>query len=168
MRFSPIYSGTFRVAKSINSAMVYAYFEIGKLIVENEQRGDYLRHDRCGEPARQVDSLLFERLALSRDKKEVKTLAEKGQILEKPGNLTLKVFDLRIINYLGNELPDRVRNCICDVLIELFWNFKLVEIQGKQVDQNRLYHSELKAFRLTSLGQKVLSIVTPPPSRQVS
>ncbi|OGC21530.1 hypothetical protein A2291_02675 [candidate division WOR-1 bacterium RIFOXYB2_FULL_42_35] len=27
------------VARSINSAMVYAYFEIGKLIIENEQHG---------------------------------------------------------------------------------------------------------------------------------
>ena len=75
----------------------------------------------------------------------------------------IELFDLRIINYLGNELPSRVRDCICDVLIEPFWNFKLVEIKGKEIDQNRLYPSELKAFRLTGLGQKVLSIVMLSP-----
>ena len=37
---------------------------------------------------RQIDSSLFERLALSRDKKEILTLAEKGHIITNPEDLT--------------------------------------------------------------------------------
>lgn len=47
---------------------------------------------------RQFNSGIYERLALSRDKKGVKALAQKGQIVEKPGDL-LK--DPYILEFLG-------------------------------------------------------------------
>jgi predicted nuclease of restriction endonuclease-like (RecB) superfamily len=50
------------------------------------------------ELCRQFDSSLYERLALSRDKKGVKALAEKGQIIEKPEDL---MKDPYVLEFLG-------------------------------------------------------------------
>lgn len=47
---------------------------------------------------RQMDSLLYERLALSKNKKKVKELARKGQIIEKPEDA---VKDPYILEFLG-------------------------------------------------------------------
>ncbi len=47
---------------------------------------------------RQIDSLLYERLCLSRDKKEVFELSKKGQIIEKPKDL---IKDPYILECLG-------------------------------------------------------------------
>ncbi len=47
---------------------------------------------------RQINSLLFERLALSRDKEKVKALAEQGQILASPRDL---VKDPYVLEFLG-------------------------------------------------------------------
>jgi hypothetical protein len=51
---------------------------------------------------RQFDTALFERLVLSRDKKGVKALSEKGQLIEKPKD-TIK--DPYILDFLG--LPEK-------------------------------------------------------------
>ena len=47
---------------------------------------------------RQFDSALFERLALSRDKKGVKELAEKGQLIEKPADALKSHY---VLEFLG-------------------------------------------------------------------
>lgn len=47
---------------------------------------------------RQMDSGLFERLALSKDKKKVKQLAEKGQLIEKPEDVIKSPY---ILEFLG-------------------------------------------------------------------
>ncbi|OQY08638.1 MAG: hypothetical protein B6I28_04545 [Fusobacteriia bacterium 4572_132] len=52
---------------------------------------------------RQIDSALYERLALSRKKEEVKKLSTKGQIIEKSKDL---IKDPYILEFLGlEEMP---------------------------------------------------------------
>lgn len=165
---------------SINQTMVYTYFEIGKIIIEEEQKGQkraeygkqlikklsqklikefgkgfsqrnleqmrqfYLTYSKTQtlsaefrlswshylfltridnenerkfyeieafdnswslrDIQRQFDSALFERLVLSRDKKGIKKLSEKGQIIINPED-TLK--DPYILEFLG--LPEETR-----------------------------------------------------------
>lgn len=165
---------------SINQTMVYTYFEIGKIIIEEEQKGQkraeygkqlikklsqklikefgkgfsqrnleqmrqfYLTYSKTQtlsaefrlswshylfltridnenerkfyeieafdnswslrDLQRQFDSALFERLVLSRDKKGIKKLSEKGQIIINPED-TLK--DPYILEFLG--LPEETR-----------------------------------------------------------
>lgn len=184
---------------SINQTMVYTYFEIGKIIIEEEQKGQkraeygkqlikqlsqklvkefgkgfskrnleqmrlfYLTYSKTQtlsaefrlswshylfltridnederkfyeieafennwslrELKRQFDSALFERLVLSRDKKEVKKLSEKGQIIKNPED-TLK--DPYILEFLG--LPEETRYSETDLeqkLIDKLENFLL-------------------------------------------
>ncbi len=165
------------VVQAVNKTMVYTYFEIGRMIVEEEQNGKeraeygkqilkelssklnsefekgfslrnleqmrqfYLTYSKTQtlsaefnlswshylklmridnederkyyqieayennwslrELQRQFDSALYERLVLSRDKKAIKELSEKGQVLEKPKD-TLK--DPYILEFVG--LPE--------------------------------------------------------------
>lgn len=184
---------------SINQTMVYTYFEIGKIIIEEEQKGQkraeygkqiikelsqklikefgkgfsqrnleqmrqfYLAYSNTQalsaefrlswshylfltridnenerkfyeieaiesnwslrELQRQFDSALFERLVLSRDKKDVKKLSEKGQIIKNPQD-TLK--DPYILEFLG--LPEETRYSETDLeqkLIDKLENFLL-------------------------------------------
>ncbi len=86
------------VKKAANLAMVYSYFEVGRMIVEEEQNGEnraqygkyilkelaeYLK-DNFGKgysvtnlkQMRQFDSGLYERLALSRDKDKIVQLSQ--------------------------------------------------------------------------------------------
>ncbi len=85
---------------------------------------------------RQFDTSLFERLVLSRDKKGIKKLSEKGQIIEKPKD-TVK--DPYILEFLGlqeesryseTELEQKIIDKLEHFLLELGKGFTFV---GRQV-----------------------------------
>ncbi len=85
---------------------------------------------------RQFDTALFERLVLSRDKKGVKALSEKGQLIEKPKD-TIK--DPYILDFLGlpekskyseTELEQKIIDKLEHFLLELGKGFTFV---GRQV-----------------------------------
>jgi predicted nuclease of restriction endonuclease-like (RecB) superfamily len=85
---------------------------------------------------RQYDSALFERLVLSRDKKGIKQLSEKGQIIEKAED-TLK--DPYILEFVGlpeetkyseNELEQKLIDKLEHFLLELGKGFAFI---GRQV-----------------------------------
>jgi hypothetical protein len=84
-----------RAWQAINTAMVTAYWEIGRVIVQEEQRGaaraEYEAEAVSArwstrELACQINSLLFERLALSRDKDGAMALAQKGHEIREPAD----------------------------------------------------------------------------------
>ncbi len=85
---------------------------------------------------RQINSALFERLALSRDKEGVKQLAAQGQIIEKPQDV---IKDPYILEFLGLEeatkyseeqLETRILDHLQQFLLELGKGFTFV---GRQV-----------------------------------
>ena len=200
------------VVQTVNKTMVYTYFEIGKMIVEEEQNGEerarygkqilkelstrlksefgkgfsqrnleqmrqfYLTYSKTQTPSaefnlswshylnlmridnvderkyyeieafknnwslrelqRQFDSALYERLVLSRDKKAVKELSEKGQVLEKPKD-TLK--DPYILEFIGlpenskyseTDLEQRIIDKLEHFLLELGKGYAFI---GRQV-----------------------------------
>lgn len=85
---------------------------------------------------RQIDSALYERLVLSRDKEEVKTLSIKGQILEKPKDI---IKDPYILEFLGlNEISNYSENTLETAIISHIEKF-IMELgkgflfQGRQV-----------------------------------
>ena len=90
------------VAHTANLAMVHTYFEVGRMIVEDEQAGQARAAAQnqwsLREMQRQMDTALFERLALSRDKESVLALAAEGQKMEHPKDL-LK--DPLVLEFLG-------------------------------------------------------------------
>lgn len=85
---------------------------------------------------RQIDSALYERLVLSRDKEKVIELSKKGQLIEKPQDI---VKDPYILEFLGldekstyseNELETAIINHIEKFIMELGKGFLF---QGRQV-----------------------------------
>ena len=85
---------------------------------------------------RQIDSALYERLALSRDKEKVKELAFKGQIIEKPKDIIKNPY---ILEFLGleeksghseNDLETAIINHLEKFIMELGKGFLF---QGRQV-----------------------------------
>lgn len=74
---------------------------------------------------RQSDSGLFERLALSKDKKKVKQLAEKGQIIEKPEDVIKSPYILEFLGleekatYTESDLETAIINKIEHFLLEM-------------------------------------------------
>ncbi len=118
---------------------------------------------------RQFDSSLYERLALSRDKAEVKALAQKGQIVEKPEDMIKDPYVLEFIGlpelpqYSESELEQRLIDHLQTFLLELGKGFTFV---GRQVrftfDEQHFrvdlvfYNRLLRAFVLIDLKRGTL------------
>ena len=85
---------------------------------------------------RQTDSALYERLVLSRDKEKVKSLALKGQIIEKPEDVVKDPYILEFLgleeqnSYSENRLETEIINNLEKFLLELGKGFTFV---GRQV-----------------------------------
>ena len=85
---------------------------------------------------RQIDSALYERLILSRDKEKVKELAFKGQVIEKPEDVVKDPYILEFLgleeqsNYSENRLETEIINNLEKFLLELGKGFTFV---GRQV-----------------------------------
>lgn len=113
---------------------------------------------------RQFDSSLYERLALSKDKKNIKELALQGQIIEKPEDLIKDPYILEFTGlpelpqYSESELEQRLIDNLQKFLLELGKGFTFV---GRQVrltfDEEHyyvdlvFYNRLLKAFVLIDL-----------------
>ena len=241
-----------RTVTAVNTAMVYTYYEIGRMIVEDEQQGEqraeygatmlkkvaerltrkfgkgfsltnlkqmrsfylvytmqslekgqtasdqlhftlswshYLKLMRIENPSerrfyeieatennwslrelqRQFDSSLYERLALSKDKKGVKSLAQKGQKIEKPEDVVKDPYVLEFLGlkelpqYSESELEQRLIDHLQTFLLELGKGFTFV---GRQVrftfDEQHFrvdlvfYNRLLRAFVLIDLKRGTL------------
>jgi len=107
---------------------------------------------------RQINSLLFERLALSRDKKGVKELAQKGHEIHQPSDLIKDPYVLEFTGlpqhdkYLETDLESALIEKLQDFLLELGKGFAFmgrqqrITLDGKHfyidlVFYNRLTHS---------------------------
>ena len=198
-----------KVVTTVNQTMVLTYFEIGKMIVEEEQKGEnraeygkkilkilskkltekykkgfsltnlkqirsfylvysekgqtvsdqfklswshYIKLSRISNPderkfyeieavknnwslrelERQFDSALYTRLSLSRDKKKVLELSQKGQIIEKPQDLIKDPYILEFIglpeqsSYSESKLEEKLISKLENFLLELGNGFTFV------------------------------------------
>ncbi|MCI0639527.1 MAG: PDDEXK nuclease domain-containing protein [Gemmataceae bacterium] len=219
-----------RAYQAINSAMVQAYWEVGRVIVEEEQRGsnkagygkrllaelssrlksdfgrgfdpsnlsmmrafyltypifDALRQElswthyrillRVEKPEarsfyenesinarwstreleRQVGSLLFERLALSRDKKGVRALADKGHEIQEPADLVKDPYVLEFAGlpmnerYLEADLEKALLDKLQSFLLELGKGFAFMARQQRITLDGKHYFIDLVFYnRLT-------------------
>lgn len=227
-----------QVAKTINTILVKTYWEIGKRIIEYEQKGEkradygeellrrlskdlkskygkgfsrsnlqymrllYIEYPKCQtlsgklswshyvellsvtddlargfyekqcikenwsvrEIKRQVNSALFERTALSKDKKGVLELAKKGQVIEKEEDIIKDPYVLEFLKipekyqYTEKELEQRLINNLQMFLLELGKGFAFVSRQYRITLNNNhfyvdlvFYHTILKCFVLIDL-----------------
>jgi predicted nuclease of restriction endonuclease-like (RecB) superfamily len=113
---------------------------------------------------RQCDSALYQRLVLSRDKKEIKELSEKGLIIEKPKDTLKDPYVLEFIGlpentkYSESELEERLIDKLEHFLLELGKGFTFVARQKRiTIDEKHFrvdlvfYNRILKSFVLIDL-----------------
>lgn len=113
---------------------------------------------------RQMKSMLFHRLALSKDKEGVLKLATEGHQVEKPEDLIKDPFVLEFLNipeqyqYLENELEDKIISNLQQFIMEMGKGFAFIgrqyrmSIGGKHFHLDLLfYHRILKCFVLIDL-----------------
>ncbi|OFX27429.1 MAG: hypothetical protein A2033_03205 [Bacteroidetes bacterium GWA2_31_9] len=121
-------------------------------------------HWSVRELKRQMKSSLFERIALSKDKKGVMKLSKGGHIVEKPEDLIKDPFVLEFLNipeqyqYLENELEEQIISKLQQFIMELGKGFAFIgrqyrmSIGGKHFRLDLLfYHRILKCFVLIDL-----------------
>jgi len=106
-------------------------------------------HWSIRELERQINSMLFERLALSRDKKGVLKLAEKGQIITRAQDA---VKDPYILEFLGvpekhqlneKEIEQKVIDNMQAFLLELGKGFSFVGRQFRMTLNNKHFYVDL-------------------------
>ncbi|OGR25224.1 MAG: hypothetical protein A2277_08470 [Desulfobacterales bacterium RIFOXYA12_FULL_46_15] len=113
---------------------------------------------------RQIASLLFERLALSRDKQGVLELARKGQEIRQPSDLVKDPYVLEFVGlrqedrFLEKELEQALINRLKDFLLELSKGFAFmarqqrISLDGKHFYINLVFYNRLtRSFVLIDL-----------------
>lgn len=101
---------------------------------------------------RQMDSMLYERLALSRNKKKVKSLALKGQIIEKPEDAIKDPYILEFLGlkeeseYTESQLEQAVIDKLQHFLLEMGKGFTFVARQKRITMINRHYFIDLVLY----------------------
>jgi len=98
---------------------------------------------------RQINSMLFERLALSKDTKAVMKMAKKGQIIEKPEDAIKDPYILEFLNlkeetsYTESQLEQALIDKLQYFLLELGKGFTFVARQKRITITNRHYYIDL-------------------------
>ena len=119
---------------------------------------------------RQVDSCLYERLALSRDKEGVRELSQKGQVIEKPMDAIKNPYVLNFLElrederYSEKDLENRIINKLQDFLLELGKGFTFVKRQMRLTFDDQHFYADLvfynrilKCFVVIDLKTKSLT-----------
>jgi len=101
---------------------------------------------------RQMDSLLYERLCLSKNKKKLKELACKGQIIEKPQDIVKEPYILEFLGlkeekeYTESDLEQAVLEKLQRFLLEMGKGFTFVARQKRITINNRHYFIDLVLY----------------------
>lgn len=131
----------FPISTTVSSKLSWSYYLELIKIEEETKRNFYLQETinsrwSVRELQRQKDSLLYERLALSKDKEKVLELAQKGQVLREGKDLIKDPFVLEFLDikentkYLETDLEKNILEHLKEFLLELGKGFMFV---GSQV-----------------------------------
>jgi predicted nuclease of restriction endonuclease-like (RecB) superfamily len=133
---------TYRITKSpISQSLTWTHF-LHLMRIDNDAERSFYEVETVKnnwsvrEMSRQINSSLFERLSLSKDKQEVLNLSEKGQIIDKPADLikdpyVLEFLQLPELNrYSESELEAAIIDKLEHFLLELGKGFTFA---GRQV-----------------------------------
>jgi predicted nuclease of restriction endonuclease-like (RecB) superfamily len=101
---------------------------------------------------RQMDSMLYERLCLSKDKKKVKELSRKGQVIQKPEDAIKDPYILEFLGlkeetrYTESQLEQAVIDKLQHFLLEMGKGFTFVARQKRITMINRHYFIDLVLY----------------------
>ncbi|MFH0947393.1 MAG: PDDEXK nuclease domain-containing protein [Elusimicrobiota bacterium] len=129
----------FRILMRIDDELARSFYEIE--IVKNNWS--------TRELDRQINSLLFERIALSKDKKGVLKLSQKGQVIEKPEDAIKSPYILEFLGipeksyYVEKQLEQKLIDHLHDFVLELGKGFTFVARQKRITIDNEHYYIDL-------------------------
>jgi predicted nuclease of restriction endonuclease-like (RecB) superfamily len=98
---------------------------------------------------RQINSLLFERLSLSRNKKKVLSLAQRGQVITRPEDAVKDPYVLEFLGlpeksyYTENRLEQKLTDHLQEFILELGKGFTFVARQKRITIDNKHYYIDL-------------------------
>ena len=159
----------FPISETLSHLLTWShYFEILKADnpLEISFYSKQCEHERWSvrELKRQMKSSLFERLALSKDKKGVLKLAKEGHLVESADDLIKDPFVLEFLNipeqnkFLESELEEKIISNLQQFIMEMGKGFAFIgrqyrmSIGGKHFHLDLLfYHRILKCFVLVDL-----------------
>lgn len=160
---------TFPKSETLSNVLSWShYFEILRL--DNDLEINFYKKQTekenwsVRELKRQMKSMLFHRLAVSKDKKGILELAEQGQEIQKADDILKDPYVLEFLNipenhqYLENELEERIISNLQHFLLELGKGFTFekrqyrISLSGKHFYVDLVfYHRILKCFVLIDI-----------------
>ena len=145
---------TFQIRETVSHKLSWGhYFELLKIDDELE-RNFYIRQceqDQWNvrELKRQMKSMLFHRLALSRRKEEVLELSREGQVVQEPRDLLKDPFVWEFVDLpekrvmLENDLEEEIVNKLGDFILEMGKGFGLIRRQYPIPINGKIFHCDL-------------------------
>ena len=144
----------FQIRQTVSSELSWSHYVEIIRIDDELKRNFYIQECinsnwSVRELERQIDSLLYERLALSSDKDKVLELSKKGQVITNPKDIIKDPFVLEFLdikeetNYLENDLEKNILKHIREFLLELGKGFSFVGNQVRITLDNEHYYPDL-------------------------
>ena len=160
---------TFPILQTLSAKLSWSHY-VELLKINDPQERSFYMHEceqnnwGVRELKRQMNSMLFQRLALSKNKEEVMMLAEKGQIIEKPEDVVKDPYVFESVGlpelpvYKEGDLEKALIDNLSQFLLELGKGFTYVGRQQRINIGGRIfkidlvfYHRILKCFVLIDL-----------------
>ncbi len=142
---------TFSKVNALRSELTWTHYRLLLRVGKEEARNFYMLESvknnwSTRELERQINSLLFERLALSEDKSKVLELSTKGQVIQEPNDIIKDPYVLEFLdlkengNYLEKDLERTLISKLQAFLLELGKVFSFVARQRRiTVDGDHYY-----------------------------
>ena len=142
---------TFPKCNALRHELSWTHYRLLLRVEKEEARNFYMIESITNnwstrELERQINSLLYERLALSKDKKEVKKLSLAGQSIQKPADIVKDPYVLEFLGlnenkkYLEKDIEQALIDKLQKFLLELGRGFSFVSRQKRiTVDGDHYY-----------------------------
>ena len=166
---------TFTKFHALRGELTWTHYRLLLKVEEENVRSFYMleainNNWSTRELERQISSLLYERIALSKDKEKVKELSTQGQVIQKPDDIIKDPYVLEFLGleedkrYLEKDLEQALIGRLQDFLLELGKGFSFVARQKRiTIDGDHFYvdlvfyNYMLKCFMLIDLKVGKLS-----------
>lgn len=160
---------TYPILQTVSAKLSWSHYVELLKIEDNTERSFYLKECEqenwsVRELKRQMNSMLFHRLALSKDKSEVMRMAKEGQIIEKPEDLIKDPYVFEFVGlpelpvYKEGELEKALMDNLTMFLLELGKGFTFearqqrLNIGGRNYKVDLVFYNRiLKCFVLIDL-----------------
>ncbi|MFH0798148.1 MAG: PDDEXK nuclease domain-containing protein [Candidatus Woesearchaeota archaeon] len=154
LRYIRLFYLTFQKCDALRHELSWTHYRT-LLHIKNKQARDFYTIEcinsrwNTRELERQINTLLYERLAISRDKKRVMELSVKGQAIQKPEDIIKDPYVLEFLNLKENrafhekDIEKALIEKSKELLLELGRGFSFVERQSRITVDGEHYYVDL-------------------------